>query len=363
VILKPIEQRTRLHSLTLKNFMSYKHFHIEFGDNPIHGLFGPNGCGKSTMLEAIRLLFSKFGGFDCSRLKQNLSKYVSNGSGETFEIIGEFISDDQQYSVRFGNDPGLWEWKEVPELGNVLTWLVHGHPKMVRRTLVEQCYMSTYDQQLHQFQIEKSRWERFKPLFEAVTGYSVRPVESTNEFISNDMYSDSEKIHLEVMKKYIFGIEIMKPSGPIREYQCSDGEKKVLKHFTTIFNKPDNEIPSIILIDNIELHIARDRQLPLLRALENCFPNSQIIFTTHGDSIICHYDASRLTNLYYKDHDQNVEPWRKEAMRIAAVGEMLLPDSLSTLMEDLKGMSKNDARDAVRNIFNNCADSFSERIK
>lgn len=365
MILKPIERRTRLKALVLRDFMSYRDFRVEFGDDPIHGFFGPNGCGKSTVLKAVRLLFSKFGGLDELRLQSALSKYVRNDGADSFEIRGEFESEGREYEVVMGNDASYWEWGEIKGLeGDVVRGLASPHLPEVRKTLVEQVWMATYDQQLSQFQIERSRWDRFKPLFESVTGYEVRPVESTNEFVSAGL-TEGERRQAEIMSKYILGMEIMKPTGAIREHQCSDGEKKVIKHFTHLFNKPDNEIPSIVLIDNIEMHISRDRQLPLLEALEGCFPETQIIFTTHGDSIICHYDASRLTNLYYKDLDQNVEPWRKEAMRIVAVAEALMPHNrtaLKTVIDSFRIKSREETAQIVEELFESCGIVFAERI-
>jgi len=331
----------------------------------MHGFFGPNGCGKSTLLHAVRIFFSKFAGFDRLRLDRSLGRYLHNDCTGDWELIGNFVSDCGDYSVRIGSNHDLWIWGEIPGLeDDVVLGLANGHPNGVRKTLTEQVWMATYDQQLSQFQIEKSRWPQFKPLFEAVTGYEVRPIESLNEFIDDEL-SPSEREHQETMSRYIFGMEILKPDGPIRENQCSDGEKKVIKHFTHLFNKPDDEIPSIVLIDNIEMHIARDRQLPLLRALEGCFPGTQIIFTTLGDSIICHYDASRLTNLYYKDLDQNVEPWRKEAMRVAAVAEMLLPDNADAygLMEAFRTIERWEAVDLVEDLFSRCGKEFASRIR
>jgi len=362
--LKPIERRIHLKSLTLKDFMSYSNFHIEFGDVPIHGLYGPNGCGKSTLLHAIRLLFSKFGGFDRLRLRQSLARYKRNNSSSEFEIMGCFTSAGEEYTVKIGSSEDCWNWNRIEGMeGEVVTGVKEGHPLEVRKTLTEQIWMATYDQQLHQFQIEKSRWNRFKPLFEAVTGYEVKPVEVPVDF-SNPMLSRGERNSMAEIDRYILGIQIMKPGGAIRENQCSDGEKKVIKHFTTMFNKPDDEIPSIILIDNIEMHIARDRQLPLIVALEGCFPDSQIIFTTHGDSIICHYDSSRLTNLYYKDLDQNVELWRKEAMRLAAVAEMLIPGDESTtrMMQHFRVCSRESAASEIKSFFERCGEQFAGRI-
>jgi len=352
--------------MTLKNFMTYENFHVELGEDPIHGFFGPNGCGKSTLLHAVRLFFSKFAGFDALRLDQSLGRYKHNGSGGDWELAGDFTSDCGDYTVKIGSNHELWKWGEIPGLEDeVVVGVVDGHPDGVRKTLTEQVWMATYDQQLHQFQIEKSRWKKFKPLFEAVTGYEVRPMESDKTGFTDPSLTTRDRQAMANIDRYILGMEILKPDGPIRENQCSDGEKKVIKHFTHLFNKPDDEVPSIVLIDNIEMHISRDRQLPLLNALEGCFPEVQIIFTTHGDSIICHYDARRLTNLYYKDLDQNVEPWRKEAMRIAAVAETLLPRSpaLSGLMDSFRKMSRSEVHGTILALFDDIGSEFAERIQ
>ncbi|MDP7069101.1 MAG: AAA family ATPase, partial [Candidatus Peribacteraceae bacterium] len=46
----------RIDSITLEKFRSYPTREISFGDELVHVLIGPNGIGKTNILEAISLL-------------------------------------------------------------------------------------------------------------------------------------------------------------------------------------------------------------------------------------------------------------------------------------------------------------------
>ncbi|MDP7069715.1 MAG: AAA family ATPase, partial [Candidatus Peribacteraceae bacterium] len=46
----------RITSLSLQQFRSYPEYRMEFGEENVHVLVGPNGVGKTNILEAISLL-------------------------------------------------------------------------------------------------------------------------------------------------------------------------------------------------------------------------------------------------------------------------------------------------------------------
>src|SRR3989338_6841759 len=46
----------RIRSLSLGHFRSYPSHRVAFGDEDVHVLLGPNGVGKTNILEAISLL-------------------------------------------------------------------------------------------------------------------------------------------------------------------------------------------------------------------------------------------------------------------------------------------------------------------
>jgi predicted ATP-binding protein involved in virulence len=79
-------------------------------------------------------------------------------------------------------------------------------------------------------------------------------------------------------------------------------------------------IPSIILIDNVEMHVESGRHLPLIRAMKRCFNNSQIITTTHS------YHISRNFSDKHQVYDLRLlncsEIYRREPWRLQVFDEI-----------------------------------------
>ena len=64
----------RLHSLSIQNFKSIKN--VVFTELPyLIVIAGPNGCGKSTIFDAIRLLKSVYGGYQPNEWHQWFSEF------------------------------------------------------------------------------------------------------------------------------------------------------------------------------------------------------------------------------------------------------------------------------------------------
>lgn len=382
-------KRIRLSSIRLVNFKSYDDYTVDFVENSsiqrIIGLFGPNGTGKSTLLDAIGMLFKNYCGSDMQRMTASLKKYVRNvknegvvevdddfnidTSGGKFRIEGNFVVEDgTSYRVVIGNDPGLYRWsnQKQDEHGKwiitcppgtsedgehvVITGLVSDHPPVIKSTLVNQCYVTSYDKELNQFQLRKDRWDVFKMLFEAVTGFEVDKVDG--ELDERTISSPGQRAAMAHLDQYILGIRISKPHETISERQCSDGEKKIIKNFTTLLNK--DCVPSVILIDNVEMHVEIDRHMILLDCIGRCFPDSQIVFTTHSEKIISEYDLSRLISLVNKNISRD-QMWRQDILRILKGLKLSFRDessqrSCGSLFVDMINENYDDIDDAKRRL-------------
>ena len=371
-------KRIRLSALRMKNFKSYDDYEVRFLEGNsiqrIVGLFGPNGTGKSTMLDAIGMLFSNYCGSDRERIMTSLRKYVRNAvnidvagctsednrnefvssDGESFVVEGDFIVEDgTTYTVSVSNDPSFYKWSNGSDDGTTdgmdrvfVTGLKNDHPADIKRSLTNQCYMTSYDKELNRFQLRKDRWSVFKKLFEAVTGF---PVEKVDGELDEDTVSDKKKrAAMANLDQYILGIRIEKPFETITERQCSDGEKKIIKNFTTLLNK--DCVPSIILIDNIEMHVEIDRHIALLECVRACFPDSQIIYTTHSEKIISEANLSELISLVNKNIPRS-QTWRQSILRVLKGFKVAFRDEESqgkcgSLFADLVNESFDDVEGA-----------------
>jgi predicted ATPase len=338
---REIFKRTRLKELRLKDFMSYENHTFDFtgenGIHPVYGFYGPNGTGKSTALEAVTLLFSNFTGYKDDRLKALLSKYVR-------KLTGDYLSNDNTFLVE-----GVFE-SDIGEYNVIVTrdGIVQGHPKEIADYLLHHVFLTSYDEELHTFQLREERWDIFKKLFEAVTGYRVEKREPEFKFggqslMNMRMLSDDEKSKKDMacLDTHVLGLTIHKPNETITERQCSDGEKKVLKNFTTLLNK--DFIPSIILIDNVEMHVEIDRHIPLLEAIGELFPDSQVLFTTHSPRIVSNYPQERLYNLRAKERGERAI-WQNDLEKIVR-GSLTLcnvevDDSVNPVFETIDSGNK-----------------------
>jgi predicted ATP-binding protein involved in virulence len=160
-----------------------------------------------------------------------------------------------------------------------------------------------------------------------------------------------------IKKEFVFGFFVKKPNETIHYTECSDGEKKIMKSFSSLLNL--EYIPSIILIDNVEMHVESGRHLPLIRAMKKCFNNSQIITTTHS------YHISRNFSDKHQVYDLRLlncsTIYRREPWRLQVFDE--LKDALIKLetFDDTADLQK-DGRELLRQLNHEIPDISDFRV-
>jgi predicted ATP-binding protein involved in virulence len=333
----------KIKRIHFKNFKAFDDFEIKFLDyahEPIQFscLFGPNGCGKTTVLSAISSLFSDYNSYDPIRLQALLGKLVRHvnessiahfstdtlkGTEELYDKAVDFStienSDDFELTADISCSKG--------DYSVILTknGFTQDHPSYVKEVLNRVLYNARFDQELHMFQITRDKWPMFKDLFEAVTGFKIE--EKKNVF----HYSE-DPIQAEMFEKYVVEFNVHKPDEIISHKECSAGERKIIKSFSTLLNK--EFVPQIILIDNIAMHVESGRHLELVKALKRCFPNSQIFATTHSHNISKNLgNRIELHDLRFIKSKglMRQEPWR-----------IYLQDDIEDHILKLKSLSKKD---------------------
>jgi predicted ATP-binding protein involved in virulence len=247
--------KVKIKTINFNKYKVFDNYTFNFNNLNFACLIGPNGTGKSTCMNIIQLLFSKFNGREEQDVVNYLSKAIRNGE-ENFLIKAILEYENKQYEVLIDK-----------------TGFIKDHPDEIKEFVYRLCYNSDFDRQLGIFQLNRDKWEIFKNLFESVTGYKI--YEEKNMF---DFSEDPEQADL--LRKYVLGFHIEKPNETIHYKMCSDGEKKVIRTFSALLNLEIE--PSIILIDNIEMHIELGRHLPFILAMQKSFPNAQIFCTTHS---------------------------------------------------------------------------------
>jgi len=144
----------KVKSLRLQDYKGFEDYTFDFstknGCQKFACFFGPNGCGKTTALEAIQLVFSNFEGYTPTRLQAWLGRSVrhklANDSGgiygnNDFLITAQLESSLGNYEVRI-NKTGfvLKEEGETSEKN-----VYYGHPEKVKAVISRLCYFARFD--------------------------------------------------------------------------------------------------------------------------------------------------------------------------------------------------------------------------
>jgi len=309
----------RLKSIRFQNFKAFEDTTFDFADGklikPLSCFSGPNGCGKSTILECIQLLFSRFEGREKENLKVLLGKSVRHKDGKQNGIYG-----DDDFLITADIHSSLGNYKiTLNKSGFILN-----HPRKIRELVYRLCFTARFDMELHQFQLSRNKWDIFKKLFENVTGFEIKERE--------DIFDNSDDpIQSSIMKQYVLGFWVHKPDEIISHKECSAGERKIIKCFSTLLSK--EYTPSIICIDNVEMHVEVGRHINLIESMKRCFPDSQIFCTTHSYQISRNFgDKNQLYDLRLLKTPELVknEPWR-----------LYFVDELKDAISKLKSMTLN----------------------
>ncbi len=290
--------KIRLEKLRMVNFGKHKDVSIDFIPEEIsmNCLIGPNGIGKTTVLNGIQLLFANFNGYEKQRLKamtlKNVRNHMNMSSGDSekadFLVEGLFsIDDGTSYTVSVTRDG-----------------TVAGHPNKILQNLQHYCYTATFDRELHLFQLKRNRWPKFKELMEAVTGYEIE-----EDFQAFGL--DSDPKFQRIIKDYVISFRMNKGREIIGHRQCSAGERKIVRTFSALLNRVAT--PSIILIDNVTDHVEASRHINVVNSLEKTFSSSQIIVTCHSTPIQRYLpNPKRILDLRFLDSTEESirQQWR-----------------------------------------------------
>jgi len=307
----------RLKSIRFENFKRFSDYYIDFSDrlecDNFSCFFGPNGSGKSTILNSIQMIFSRYEGYEDQRLRAYLGKSIRQIDGVQKTLDGEtnFLitacieSSLGNYEVQINKDGFIGD-----------------HPEEIKWVIYRLCFYTRYDQELSGFQLPRGKWNIFKDLFESVTGMAVE--ESQSPFDDSDDPRQDD-----LLKKYVLSFLVHKKNETISFRDCSDGEKKVIKSFSTLLTK--EYMPQIILVDNIAMHVESDRHLDLIKAMRRSFPNSQIFSTTHSYQIIKYFPyREAMYDLRFVDGN---ELFKREPFR------QCLVDELKEIISKLKSLT------------------------
>ena len=297
----------KLKKICLKNYCGFRDMEFDFvkdgAINPISMFIGPNGIGKSSLLNAIRLLScaSKYHGRDTTLIFRK-DTYDPNYNPATQEYLvslamqkmerdesGRIIS--KEHDSLPTEDPEflrtVMEGLEEMEISSV--WETDDGDKEVVVTTsgviknelytggaADSHYYIDADSPINnvKFQLEEEKKDLFIELAETIYGYKC-------SFDGCELVNGSDDESEENMFYVDFVLE--KPWGDkIHFKRMSAGEKKIATLVRSLCDPEYMGEYDLILIDNIAMHIYSKRHKILIDKLLETFPDKQFISTTHS---------------------------------------------------------------------------------
>lgn len=349
----------QISELTLRNYKLYGNDELTVSfDTDRHAsiLLGDNGCGKTTVLNAITLLLSSYigqfpGSSEMQLPESSLHINANNRSGDYMKIEGLFKTDSGmkipviRYRKGLGLPPTTSEIKEFKSYAAALRESVESGNKDSRLPII-----AFYGTERGRIQAPE-RKRNFKKMFQRWDGYTnaLTPQTDFKSFFAwFDFKEDEERRIREERWERHFSLPeldavrhtlerfvgddyilpkiklhplrfVMVQNDTERELrieQLSDGFRIVIAMVADIASRmaelnPSDDInqilstPGIIMIDEVDLHLHPSWQRKIVSQLIKTFPNVQFILTSHSPLValdasqeveIIHIDSSKAEN-------------------------------------------------------------------
>lgn len=320
----------KIKSLFLKNYAGFKDpvtfdFTNEGKFKPINMFFGPNGCGKSTALNAIALVgrakaYKKRNKNEDNLLLRKLqfhTDYDPNYAGftkyqDTMEIKAIFSDETKEYVVHVDDDDVIVNDLENRN-GDSVVFIDADNPLNTNK-----------------FQIPADRANLFIHLAKAIYGYDCwleKPVASdgvsadktslkkalaafankTDKNVQNNSIDLSRSEIYEALtesssaENLCFYQDFVINKGDVKVHykSMSAGEKKIATLLRNLCDPAIIDRSDIVLVDNLELHVYFKRHTRMIDEILQSFPTKQFIVTSHSAVMIDHVGKTFGQNCLY----------------------------------------------------------------
>ena len=259
-------KQQRLHSVLYKELKNLRDVEIDFEDKNVTGIFGVNGCGKSTIIHSLLCLY-KPTDEDVDRINYKFSHYftptsLSKWIGSQFEITYSFRDGEAVSSRVLRTYTKADRWK--PRYG--------GRPP-------RNIYFIGINTCVPEIEVEKAT-SMIRLNSELLNDQISILIKRKAEYILNKLYNEySDYTRL---RKHYIGV---KSNGiSYSSLSMGAGEQRIFKILNVVFKAPAY---SLIIIDEIDLTLHTDALNRLLNVLVERANEKkhQIIFTSHREEI------------------------------------------------------------------------------
>lgn len=261
----------KIKKLILENYCGYRNSTFDFTNNgvmnPINLFFGPNGTGKSSLLDALNIL-SMSHRLSTKNNDMYFRKMIYHEdyepsyvgfekSNHSMKIEGIFETDKGEKRILI-TDKGI-EVNEVERFSWGVVYSIDADHPM----------------NLQKFQIHEEMSDVFLDMARLVYGFDCK---------LDQLCSDFETGKENFYKDFI----IDKLGTKVHFRRMSAGERKIATLLSSLCDPTYIKNIDIITIDNIELHLYFKRHAAMIDKLLKTFPDKQFICTTHSGTLIEH---------------------------------------------------------------------------
>jgi AAA15 family ATPase/GTPase len=258
----PISQQ-RLKSLKINRLKNIKNFEIDFSQNNLTAIMGPNGNGKSTILHALACCYRPI--IENPRKMYQFYQFFTPTADNPWKDSSFTIMHDYRDGKNIYKDQNVTFSKEE-------RW----KPRTDSRPMRHICYISI-DTCVPQIEREENKsvvkWNSTSPRNDTISN----KVREKAGIIMNRQYI-SYNLHKTSKSEYM-GVE--DNSKKYSAFSMGAGEQRIFRILTDVLSAPSY---SLILIDEIDILLHEDALRRLIDILNERAEEKhlQIIFTTHS---------------------------------------------------------------------------------
>lgn len=311
----------KLDSITLQNFKGIDNLEIKL-DNKTTVIFGVNGVGKSTILQAIDLLYADI-----------IAKLMGTVRSKTARFNEDFISYGKSAAgikadFDFGDGESIYYERTIDRAKG------EKRNTSALKKLTDK-FQSLYIQMGYDDGngnwIEESD-NKSMPIF-------------VNYGVNRIVLDGFEDIRIE---RRPLAMKVNKNGKSLKIDQLSDGEKCTIALFGDLARRmalanPGKDVnplegSGVVLIDELDLHMHTSWQRKVLNVLRDTFPNIQFIITTHSPQILGEMDDS--VNLLYLYNEDNEILFKTYESFVGWDANVILEEVMNTssVNQDIKRM-------------------------
>lgn len=280
-------------------------------DPELNIICGPNGIGKSTILEAISFVFNRFSN---NKIKKNIvsetgrvTLSIFNGE-EKFSLTSLVKSSepkDNEYSPHKGIDPKKmikfdtkrhFEYQKLATLNADSVRSEHDINAQIMNGVII---------------TDIKEWLAKRHLFSKVDdGYSKNTLKNV-ELAKKSISSLNENYFFSRVNPKTYDIFVKTPNGEIWYEYLSSGFKScislligLIKEIEIRFSEEDDlavDFNGLILIDELELHLHPEWQSRITEVLTMTFPKAQFIVSTHSPHVVQNAKPNQIITLERSD--------------------------------------------------------------